>query len=159
DTRTDIYSLGVLLYELLTRSTPLNPQRHGQTALTEMLRVIREDEPERPSTRLGQSGQALPAIAALRQTEPRILSKLLTGDLDWIVMKALAKERNQRYETVSALALDIQRYLADETVLARPPSFRYRVRKFVRRHRSRVIVAGFLLAVLVAGIIGTTVGM
>jgi eukaryotic-like serine/threonine-protein kinase len=159
DTRTDIYSLGVLLYELLTGSTPLCPRRHGQPAFTELLRIIREEEPERPSARLSQGGEALPTIAALRQTEPRTLSKLVTGDLDWIVMKALAKERDRRYETASALALDIQRYLADEPVLAGPPSVGYRVRKFVRRHRGQVIAAALVLAALVAGIVGTTAGM
>jgi serine/threonine protein kinase len=159
DTRADIYSLGVLLYELLTGSTPLSRQRHEQTAFTEMLRIIREEEPERPSTRLSHSGEALPAIAALRQTEPRKLSKVVTGDLDWIVMKALAKERNRRYETASALALDIQRYLADEPVLAGPPTVVYRVRKFVRRNRGQVIAAGLVLAALVAGTIGTTAAL
>ena len=159
DTRTDIYALGVLLYELLTGSTPLDRQRLKQTGFTEVLRIIREDEPDKPSTRLSRSGAALQAIAAQRRTEPKQLSNVLTGDLDWIVMKALAKERDQRYESATSLASDIERHLADEPVLAGPPSVGYRLRKFVRRHRGKVGAAGLVLATLVAGIVGTTGGM
>src|SRR5262249_3036725 len=112
DTRSDIYSLGVLLYELLTGSTPFDRKRLKEAALTEMLRIIREEDPPKPSTRLSASNDTLPSIAAQRQTEPAKLTKLIRGDLDWIVMKALEKDRNRRYETANSLALDVQRYLA-----------------------------------------------
>jgi serine/threonine protein kinase len=134
DTRSDIYSLGVLLYELLTGTTPLERQRLKTAALLEALRVIREEEPARPSTRLSTTDE-LPAIAARRGLEPKKLSGLMRGELDWMVMKALEKDRNRRYETANGFAQDIQRYLADEPVLACPPSAGYRLRKFARRHR------------------------
>jgi eukaryotic-like serine/threonine-protein kinase len=120
DTRSDIYLLGVLLYELLTGSTPLTRKRIKEVALLEVLRVIREDEPPRPSTRLSESKDSLPSISAQRQTEPAKLTKLVRGDLDWIVMKALEKDRNRRYETANGFALDVERFLADEPVLASP---------------------------------------
>src|SRR5262245_32124830 len=122
DTRSDVYSLGVLLYELLTGSTPLTGQRLRQAALAEVLRLIREEEPPRPSTRLSESKTTLASISAQRKTEPARLPRLVRGELDWVVMKALAKERQRRYETVNALALDLQRYLAEEPVQACPPS-------------------------------------
>ena len=138
DTRSDIYSLGVLLYELLTSTTPLERDRVRKAGLLEMLRVVREEEPPRPSMRLSTSEQ-LPSIAANRGLEPRKLSGLVHGELDWIVMKALEKDRSRRYETANGLAMDIQRYLLDEAVLACPPSAAYRLRKLVRRHRPALL--------------------
>src|SRR5262245_40443584 len=159
DTRSDVYSLGVLLYELLTGSTPLGKSRLKAAALLEVLRWIREEEPPRPSTRLSEAKDALAAISAQRQTEPARLTKLVRGELDWIVMKALEKDRNRRYESANGFALDLQRYLADEPVLAGPPSATYRLRKFVRRHRGPVLAGLLLLLALVLGLAGTTVGL
>jgi serine/threonine protein kinase/WD40 repeat protein len=151
DTRSDIYSLGVLLYELLTGSTPLGRERLKAGALVEMLRIIREEDCPRPSMRLSTT-EELPSIAACRQAELRRLSCLVRGELDWIVMKALEKDRNRRYETAGSFAADVQRYLDDEPVQACPPSAWYRFRKFARRHKTRVVAAasvsvGALLAV------------
>jgi tetratricopeptide (TPR) repeat protein len=154
DTRSDIYSLGVLLYELLTGTTPLDRRRLKEAAILEVLRVIREEDSPRPSMRLSTT-EELPSIAACRSVEPRRLSGLVRGELDWIVMKALEKDRSRRYETANGLARDIQRYLADEVVEARPPSTGYRLRKFVRRHKGRVLAAALVLLALVAGTIGT----
>src|SRR5205807_715510 len=131
DTRSDIYSLGVLLYELLTGTTPLNRKRLKEAAFLEVLRLIREDEPPKPSTRLSTTDE-LPSIAANRGLEPKRLSGLVKGELDWIVMKALEKDRSRRYETANGFAMDVQRYLADEPVQACPPSAVYRLRKFTR---------------------------
>ncbi len=150
DTRADIYALGVILYELLTGLRPFDGQRLRAAALDEVLRVIREEEPPRPSTRLSTDG-SLPAAAAVRQTEPRRLMTLLQGELDWVVMKCLEKDRSRRYETANALAREVQRYLADEPVEARPPSPGYRLRKVVRRHRRALATAAVIALLLVAG--------
>jgi serine/threonine protein kinase/Flp pilus assembly protein TadD len=148
DTRSDIYSLGVLLYELLTGSTPLERKRVKEVAVLELLRLVREEEPLRPSVRLS-TAEGLPSIAASRGTEPNKLSGLMRGELDWIVLKALEKDRNRRYETPNGLAHDIERYLSDETVQACPPSAWYRLRKYTRRHKSGLAVAGMILVFIV----------
>jgi serine/threonine protein kinase/tetratricopeptide (TPR) repeat protein len=158
DTRSDIYSLGVLLYELLTGSTPLEAKRVKEAALLEVLRVIREEEPPRPSTRLTTVAE-LPSIAAQRGLEPKSLSGIVKGELDWIVMRALEKDRSRRYETANGLAMDIQRYLSDETVHACPPSTTYRVKKFVRRNKGPAVAAAIVLLTLLSGIIGTSFGL
>jgi serine/threonine protein kinase len=151
DTRADIYSLGVILYELLTGLRPLDAKRLRQAAYTEMIRIIHEEEPSRPSTRLS-TDEALPSRAALRQTEPRKLMALLRGELDWVVMKCLEKQRDRRYETANGLARDIQRYLVDEPVEARPPSVGYRLRKFLTRHKRSVLAAAVVLLALLASV-------
>ena len=151
DTRSDIYSLGVLLYELLTGSTPLGRKRLREAAFAEILRMIKEEEPPRPSTRLSDSGEALASISAQRHMEPAKLTKLVRGELDWIVMKTLEKDRNRRYETANGFAADVQRYLDDEPVQACPPSAGYRLRKFARRNRAILLTAALVAVALMVG--------
>jgi WD40 repeat protein/serine/threonine protein kinase len=155
DTRSDIYSLGVLLYELLTGTTPLERERLRQAALDELVRMIKQEEAPRPSARLSSSHN-LPKIAAARKTEPARLSKLVRGEIDWIVMKCLEKDRSHRYDSASGLARDLERFLTDEPVEACPPSAAYRVSKFVRKYKTALaIVAGFA-ALLVVGLVTST---
>ncbi len=155
DTRTDIYSLGVILYELLTGGTPLEKQQLMDAAFNEILRLIKDVEPPKPSTRLSGSAK-LPSIAAHRSIDPKQLSKSLSGDLDWIVMKALDKERSRRYETANGLARDVERFLHDEAVEASPPSSSYRLRKLIRKHRIAINTSVAFVVLLIAGIVVST---
>ena len=158
DTRTDIYSLGVLLYELLTGTVPFDRKRLRSAAIDQLLKIIREEEPPKPSLRLS-TVEASGEVAAHRGLELKRLGLLLRGDLDWIVMKAIDKDRDRRYETANGLALDVRRYLGNEPVDACPPSTGYRVRKFIRRNQAGVVAATLVLTALVVGVAGTTFGM
>ena len=158
DTRSDVYSLGVLLYELLTGTTPLEVERLLAAGYAELQRLIRDEEPPRPSTRLSTCGEKLTVIAKHRSATPERLSALVKGELDWIAMKALEKDRSRRYGTAKDLADDIERFLSDQPVEACPPSLRYRVQKFIRRNRSLVAAIIGATLILLLGLAGTTTG-
>lgn len=151
DTRSDIFSLGVLLYELLTGITPFDRKRLNEAGFDELRRILRDEEPPRPSARLTTLGQALSTVSQKRRTEPARLLMLVRQDLDWIVMKAIEKDRNRRYETANALASDVARYLNAEPINARPPSRMYRFRKFAERNRAAILSISLIVAAMIFG--------
>ena len=159
DTRTDIYSLGVLLYELLTGTTPFDRETFGKAGFDEMRRILREDDPPKPSTRLSSLGASRTTVSARRGVDPRRLDRSVRGELDWIAMKALEKDRRRRYETANDLAADVLRYLTDRPVEACPPGTWYRLIKFARRNRVALTVAGSGTAALILAILGLSVGL
>lgn len=156
DTRTDIYSLGVMLYELLTGSVPLDATTLETKALLHVLEIIRDEEPPRPSTRLSESSDTIESVSSYRQIAPRQLQTILRGELDWIVMKALEKDRNRRYESANSFADDLQRYLDGDVVIARPPSTSYKLGKLIRKNRGLVTAAATIAVLLIVGITGTS---
>jgi len=159
DTRTDIYSLGVMLYELLVGVLPFSPETLREAGFGEIQRIIRETDPPKASTRLSGLGDTQTSIAEHRKTDPISLHKQLKGDLDWITLKAMAKDRMQRYASASELANDIERHLKHEPILASPPSTIYRFRKYIRRHKAGVIAVALVIIAVLVGITGTTIGL
>ncbi len=152
DTRSDVYSLGVLLYELLTGTTPFDSKSLMQDGFAEMMRIIREQEPHKPSTRLSTLGESATRSAEQRRADVKKLGVMLRGDLDWIVMKCLERDRTRRYDTANGLAADIKRHLDDEPVVAGPPRASYKLRKFLHRNRAAVSVAATIVVFLIAGL-------
>ncbi|MFG0275363.1 MAG: protein kinase, partial [Phycisphaerales bacterium] len=159
DHRSDIYSLGVLLYEILVGAPPFEPDRFRDKGLADLQKVIRDEQPPRPSTRFSTLGDARTGLAQSRAAEPDRIARRLRGGLDWIVMKALEKQRTRRYDTAAALAEDVRRFLRNEPVAAGPPTARYRVGKFISRHRAPLVIGTAMLALLLGALAGTSWGL
>ena len=159
DTTTDVYSLGVLLYELLVGAPPFDPESIREAGLDAIQRMIREVDPPRPSTRISRLGDEATTVALKRRAEPATLERQLRGELDWIIMRAMEKDPNRRYTSASEFAADVSRSLAHEPVLASPPSNSYRIRKFVLRHRIAVTAGATVILAMLLGTVGTTIGL